>query len=389
MLDLYKEVSAYGPVNADSSQISENEEKAYLLYNKALTDIKSGNEDIAYIKLKKAIGLKEDFYLGKLILGVYQAHIGNYKKAIDYFEDVVNHDKDYGVTALKYLRLLNVDIEKRISEDDSESSLKNEDEYVIKYPKEKNKTGTKVAMLFIGLVAGSLITALFMNYLFGENPNNDGLNNTIDNSGVYVEEINRLSEDIQMLEDELNSLQIEYDEYVEDSKMKEGNSETQELISEFKSFLEIQNLYDEGGYLEAADKMQNLYQIESMLEEEIKDEFYSLYIKTMDQAAVYCEDTGVDLFNSGSYAESIDILEQTTNYRQNYERIYRVIYYIGKNQVELGMYKQAKDSFLEVTSIAPNQEWLNYANQKLAEVNTLIENSVDVIEEDTQVDTTN
>lgn len=52
--------------------------------------------------------------------------------------------------------------------------------------------------------------------------------------------------------------------------------------------------------------------------------------------------------------------------------MYRVIYYIGKNLLAQEKYDEAKEKFLEVTKIAPNNDWIYYANLRLAEIEDLL-----------------
>ena len=71
MFDVNNEISLLAVTDIDLPQdLSEKDKRAVHLYNDAVGDIKTGNEDIANIKLKKAISIMPDFYREKIILAL-------------------------------------------------------------------------------------------------------------------------------------------------------------------------------------------------------------------------------------------------------------------------------------------------------------------------------
>ncbi len=114
MLDIEREISTYGYIDRNrADNKTDADEKAIQLYNAAIDDIKTGNSDIAYIKLKKATSLKHDFYDARLLIGLYFVKTGSISRATTIFENVLKDDKEYGTTALKYLRAINADRNKK------------------------------------------------------------------------------------------------------------------------------------------------------------------------------------------------------------------------------------------------------------------------------------
>jgi len=83
LLDFNAEMLSYdymAPENDNDG--SDRTDKAFGLYNASINDIRSGNDDIAFIKLKKAVSLKQDLFAAWLIIGLYTAKTGSMDKAL-------------------------------------------------------------------------------------------------------------------------------------------------------------------------------------------------------------------------------------------------------------------------------------------------------------------
>lgn len=107
MINLSEELNNYRIIDPDTLVakgyiITENVRNSLTLYNKALTNIKQGNEDIAIIELKKSIALNSEFNEAINLLGLCYAATGQEARARKLFEKVILSEQN-GALALKYV----------------------------------------------------------------------------------------------------------------------------------------------------------------------------------------------------------------------------------------------------------------------------------------------
>jgi tetratricopeptide (TPR) repeat protein len=368
--DIDREISSFEHIETGIAEVlSDNEHKAYVLYNKAIDDIRSGNEDIAFIKLKKAVSAKPDLYDARLLIGLYHAKLGNDAKALDIFEDIIRNNEARGAEALRYIRMLNADREAV-----AVAAPKKTDN------KEKNTKTFKYAKQFFGAIIGVVICIPVI-MLVNKGQPSDGDKEVISSQEQMISE---LSEEISSLEDMAASLENEVEELREAALEEETSYELSqeekdqialEAIDDYKTdlgtYLGIIELFNNGEYLEAADGIMDFKDANQVFAEMLGVRFTSFYKEAVDKAARYCEDRGVELYDAMKYDESLDMLEKAAVYDPDYQRMYRVTYYIGKDLLAKGEYDAAKAKFLEVIQIAPNDDWVTYANIKLREISEL------------------
>ena len=76
MIDFKKEIKNYpvidiGVLAKKDPNIPDSIKNSMILYNKALDSIEMNNEDMAVIKLKKAISMNSNFYEAMNLLGIF------------------------------------------------------------------------------------------------------------------------------------------------------------------------------------------------------------------------------------------------------------------------------------------------------------------------------
>jgi tetratricopeptide (TPR) repeat protein len=371
--DFDSEISSFGHISPDTADdLSDNDHKAYILYNKAIDDIKAGNEDIAFIKLKKALSAKPDLHEARVIIGLYHAKIGDGSKALDVFEEIIRIDKEKGADALKYIRMLNADRE-YIPTTAPKNTEKKDKKYDLK----------KYRMVFLVIFLIILVCLPVLLAKHGSGISDDA-KAAISSQDLKISEMDMalIGRDavIQNLSQEVKDLQgsLESETGAPGLSVSERDEIAQSAIQSyrvgFESYLDILDLYDIGMYLDAADAVIEFKEINGTFAEALGEKFSSFYLSAMNKAARYCEDRGVALYDETRYDESLEMLERAQIYRPDYERMYRVAYFIGKDLLAKGDYDAAKDKFLEVIQIAPNSDWVNYANIRLSEINELTKN---------------
>ena len=95
MLNVSFELENFQPldleeIEKEAGDLPEDTVKAIQLFNKALEDIKSGNEDIAIIQLKKAISLYPSFFEAMNLLGICYYAAGKEDAARSAFKQVID-----------------------------------------------------------------------------------------------------------------------------------------------------------------------------------------------------------------------------------------------------------------------------------------------------------
>ena len=368
MFDLDAEISSYRRIDpAQDGSFAENDLQAYGLYNDAIGDIAAGNEDIAFIKLKKAVGLKPDFFSARLLTGLHYAKTGNKRKAGAAFEEVISNSREFGETALRYIRLLNADGDK------------NNKDTITTEPKESKtqkirKSWIKPLFFLAGLLAGIIICILFMSDSQPEeidNDNEDIIASLELEIEQYKEEISRLEQREPEIKEVIETVIVD----ITDEQRQEIIEGTgQKIRSDFLMFLEILELYRDDRIIEAADKMMVLTGDVEVYSEAVSGKLTAFEAILRNEAARYCEDRGVYLFGQKRYGESITFLDKTTYYSPDYKRMYRVLYYKGMNSLVKKDYEAARELFLEVIEEAPNSDWVGYAQLRLSEIEAATEN---------------
>lgn len=385
MFDVDKEISLYAVTDIDLPQdLSEKDKRAIHLYNDAVGDIKTGNEDIANIKLKKAISILPDFYRAKLILGLYFIKIDDHTKARNLLDEVVENSREFGEAALKYIRAINVQADKK----NRGKQEDREDKDRISLSDKIKNTGRTVFLL-TGLLLGVIICLPFI-------LSDKGSDTTVDTT--YEEAVSSLQlnvlelsgilsgkdEELKGLDEQIIRLKAAIDQTVqttvpEETKITQTTARTSvegtdKLSDEFGEYLVIMRLYQDEKYLEAADRIRLFINMDTVRRSEHREDILKTYNTLMAAAARFCENGGVWYFEQGRYRDSLSLLERAAYYLPGYTRMYRVNYYIGRCLIILEEYELAKEKFALVITQAPNDDWIMYANLRLDEINKLSEN---------------
>ena len=377
LLDFNAEMLSYdymAPENDNDG--SDRTDKAFGLYNASINDIRSGNDDIAFIKLKKAVSLKQDLFAAWLIIGLYTAKTGSMDKALQIFNEAAMKSKEYGETALRYIRALNTDKVKYNENTDSVKETR------------KPKINRNIVLLIIGIMAGVLLSLpLFLlknkdpliendkealiASLESELEQKNHMMGTLGSEMAALEtEIGRLEKEIERLEGEDRTETVIID--LTDEEIKKITEEVKKLVKEeFREYLYIIELYYDNKILEAADRIIVFGSSNTIFTDELETELFLFSETLMGKAARYCEDRGVLLFGQGRYDESLAMLSRTMSYKADYNRMYRVYYYMGMDYLRKGEYEAAKEKFLKTRGLAPNTDWEGYADLRLRQIDEL------------------
>lgn len=107
-MDLKAELSNFRTIDLDEfvregEHIPDNVRNSVYLYNKAIEDLRTGSEDMAIIKLKKAVSMNPHFNEAMNLLGVCYLYTGDKEKAAESFNKVIRSETN-SVYALSFMQ---------------------------------------------------------------------------------------------------------------------------------------------------------------------------------------------------------------------------------------------------------------------------------------------
>ena len=93
-MDIKAELNNFKIIDLDEivrggETIPDNVRNSVYLYNKAIEDLGSGSEDMAIIKLRKAVSMNPHFNEALNLLGVCYAFVGERERAAESFSKVI------------------------------------------------------------------------------------------------------------------------------------------------------------------------------------------------------------------------------------------------------------------------------------------------------------
>ena len=223
MLNVSFELENFQPLDLEEIEIEacdlpEDTVKAIQLFNKALEDIKSGNEDIAIIQLKKAISLYPSFFEAMNLLGICYYAAGKEDAARSAFKQVIDAD-DSGLKATQYLNKMDGLVEqtdsgsvnnKRKSSKSSKGSRSSKEGGLFSEWVAKGLKAEDNSIYGLKYIAGILIGVLIMGLIWYMVPTNKSLFTITKEENIIKDpelanQINQLNSRIEKLEQDLDN----------------------------------------------------------------------------------------------------------------------------------------------------------------------------------------
>lgn len=339
----------------NNARTLERYDDAIVMYNKAITQFKSGSADLAVIQLKKAVDFSPNFVEAYNLLAAYFISHGDRNKAKFYIEKVLKIDKK-NPKALEYLAVM--------SSNETEKGKKNT--YKTGYD-ENTRFGAKLKRLvrpeLVTFVAGIIITAVVSVVLIAP-AIQDGLGKKISEleaQVVKLEEENsngtsKFAIEYNHLEEENKSLKLENDRYKDAENMRDQ-----------KAGLQLAEVYTVAGrYGEAAGiiiklDMQLFTENEKNKIAEIKAEAYPV-------AGRHYFESGKKAFDTGDYETAKSLLETAMGYSNKEDFVDDTLFLLGQLSEKKGDYGQAKEYYGRVINEFSNSNLFNQAEAKLNEL---------------------
>lgn len=378
MLNVLFELENIQPVDIEkiekeTGDLPEDTIKAIQLFNKALEDIKFGNEDIAIIQLKKAISLYPSFLEAMNLLGLCYYAAGKEDAARNAFKQVIDAD-DSSLKAMQYLNKMDglenqADSGPVISKKKSNKSDKTSGRFFFEWlskgleAEDNNIYGLKY-------IAGILIGVIIMGFIWYMVPTNEPLF-TIRREEKIIKDpelenhIKQLNARIEKLEQDLDS-------------KKEENLKLMDSFSIYKDWVarikQAEDNYNEGKYIEAAELMMN--QQGTAVPDDLKSMYESLWEQIRLKAANQYYNDGNKTYNQNT-ARDINVYKTAL---EQYETAIMLIdaenvtykaalyYQAGKAAARCNERERAVELFEYIIKEFPNSNYSSYAASRLKEI---------------------
>ncbi|NLX63369.1 MAG: tetratricopeptide repeat protein [Clostridiaceae bacterium] len=383
MLNINEELSRYQSIDIQSVEekigiIPDDIKNAIDLYNKALDDLKSGNEDIAIIALKKAISIYPAFYEAMNLMGLCYLSMGDEGNARRMFNKVIKMD-DNSLRASDYLNKM----DGKVTDDDSGNNTRAK-----KYNRVAAETISwiksglspeKNSPYYMKYIVGFLLGVLLLSIVWIIVPSSSPIR--IDFSGIFKRSEN-VSPQIAKLEKEKNELADRLKDANEAlRKATENEKKLQTQLEQYAYWSAIlrslQKLEQEGKYREV------VLQIERDLSgldkpDDIEAELKALNDECKPKAVSQFYEMGREIYRSNATAQSVEVYQEAANeYRMAISIIEELdlkpsiltsVYYYGGKAIALSQSpskeeaeKEALRCFKVVTEVEPNSELASYA----------------------------
>lgn len=390
MLDINEELSKFEFIDVENveekiGRIPDDMKNAIDLYNKALDDLKSKNEDIAIIALKKAIAIYPAFYEAMNLMGICYLILDDEENARRMFNKVIQMD-DNSIRASKYLDQL----------DGKVSS----DEFNVAKSRRMRKASTAVEWIkgglspekndpyyfkyILGVLIGIFVMCLVWIIVPSGSPVNINIGDLFKKAVDASPELKRLESENQELNRRLNEANEALKHANDTEKNLRDNIERYKYWSDI--YLELQNLYWEGKYKDVVIKVErDLAGLDKEQPEDIAQKIEELNDKCKPKAVSQFYESARSKYRSNSRAQSPDVYKEAAD---EFAMAIKIIeemetkpsiavdaYYYGGKAIALSQYpskeaanEEAIRCFNAVIEIAPRSEMASYARSRINEI---------------------
>ncbi len=383
MLNIKEELSRYELIDVKSVEekigiIPDDMKNAIDLYNKALDDLRSDNEDIAIIALKKAIAIYPAFYEAMNLMGICYLSLDDEYNARRMFNKVIKME-DNSLRASNYLDKL----DGKISDGDSNNNARQK-----KYKKAATETVSWLKSglspersnpYYIKYILGFLLGFFTLVLVWILVPASSPININLDNIFKKTESVSPQIEKLEKEKTELTNRLKDANEALKKSTDKE--KELQSQIEQYAYWSEIlrdlQKLADEGKYKDVVIQIErDLSGLEKPAD--IAAEISALNDECKPKAVTQFYEAGREIYKSNSNAKSVETYQEAASeYRMAIgiieeldlkPNILTSVYYYGGKAIALSQYPSKEEAeqealrcFRTVTEVAPRSEMASYA----------------------------
>ncbi|MCQ2978822.1 MAG: tetratricopeptide repeat protein [Clostridia bacterium] len=309
--------------------ILDKKNEACKIYNEALAYAKQGNDDIAVIRLQKAITLNPDLLKAYLLLMLcYYKDEETKDKAKQYLEKAKQIDKRSSL--MKYY---NKEIcgEQIVTVKDKEDKKPKKE---IVYKEKNSSMYFKIGNLNISKILVAIILTCSLSLLFSFKLG--GFDKVHKNNVKLSEENKKYSQEIKDVKKQLDELTKELDEYKTEEKKAKDIKQLQEATEE----------YDAKNYIRAYELIKDIK--EDLLSESNKETYLKLKSYLIKEVAREHYNNGKDLFEQEKYDEALEAFEKSLECTNTETFSAEVMYYMARVYEKLDKISEAKNMYSRI-----------------------------------------
>lgn len=379
-MDIKAELNNFKIIDLDEivrggETIPDNVRNSVYLYNKAIEDLGSGSEDMAIIKLRKAVSMNPHFNEALNLLGVCYAFVGERERAAESFSKVIRSESNsiYALSFLQRTGLTDVvpseevterpvvmqqpgEPLKRIRKKKTEKPARQEKpEKPLFDPNRNKRIARNIAKVVGGFIFGLMVSVVV--YLMLPEPEPAQLPPKQEEIDAAVNAAK------EKFDQEYNALKVKYEAAQKD---REDALKQTDYYKAAIRIYEVESMVNAKEYESAADMLMLMKTIEFRDAE--KEKFDSLYEKVMPLAAKSAYDRGIKNYNSRKYQEALKDLEKVRIYDPEYSKMDAALYYMGRSHQLLKDSRNALALYQEILDNYPSGAYVKSAKQRINEL---------------------
>ncbi|PHV72274.1 hypothetical protein CS063_02015 [Sporanaerobium hydrogeniformans] len=332
------------------------------LYNKALLYLQQGNEDVAIIRLKKAVSLNPNLVEARNLLALCYIKGKQFFKANEQIKEVLRIDPT-NPKALTYY--------KEVSKEDIEKIMPYEIEYVPRQSKKQVQPakiinrGPTLAKYVANFIVGALCmfcvqTALIL-------PNEiQNYKSDLFKAKEAEEKLEKLLQEEKLMNEEMIAqLKADNEKIMKEKASAELNASK---IAQKTKLTEANQYYLEKDWIKAADTLYNI--AASLLEEEDALIYANLKQEVYERAASKLYEEGYSQYRIKDFVNSRVSLEKALVYEPTEAVLRKTLYYLGCIEKENANIEKAKYYFEKVVKEYPQTNESSWSSNQLNALNS-------------------
>lgn len=313
------------------SSMLDRKNEAIKIYNEALTYAREGNDDIAIIRLLKAISLNPDLLNAYLLLALcYYKDEETKEKGKAYLEKAFSFDSKSSLMRYYAIKMASKDekedaqlqAELRKAKREMKVSFKNESLYF-------NFGKYRISKIVVTAVISIILSLVFVYFLDGFDKIHQSNVRLTNENKIYTEENDALKLEVENLNAELEVYKTE---------------EKKELYK--VTLNESIDLYNRKSYKEALEKIITIER--SLLNADLIKRYDEIYPLILREAGRLYYSDGKTYFNQGKNDVAMEMLESSLKCAPNESYTAEVLYYMARIYEKTEKYDEARRLYQEI-----------------------------------------
>lgn len=351
----------------ENSSVRERLNDSIKNYNQAIIYLKQGNDDMAFINIKKAVEYNSNFVDAMNLLALVLIKRGENENAISILKNVIEIDKS-NETALSYLDSLNYKISKKASKQSNKqvNKVKKDNNINIQTskpisPKYTQNTSAINKRTITAFGLGVLLMLIVCVVLIIPNMRNNITDTVISTEKSYKEQIEQQNTLMSAKDTEINNLKSENEKLKTENETLTTNYNVLNVNS---ILLDAEESISNRDYQTAADQIMSINTADVKAEQ--IDRYNELKGKAYPEASKAYHQSGIKAYDAQNYDEALSDFQKSIDFGGTDKPYYpNTLFYTGRCYEGLGDIQQAKTYYQKVIDEFPNNDTVYSAKNRL------------------------